>query len=143
MSNVSSLSIGQLARAAGVGVETVRFYEREGLVPDPPRRASGYRMYPPDAVKRLRFIRRAKELGFSLAEISDLLRLAAQPEADRGNVKRIARDKLDQIERHIRDLESVRAVLAHLTEQCSGHGPIHDCPIIESLAGELSGDGQH
>lgn len=140
---MSSLSIGQLARAAGIGVETVRFYEREGLVPEPPRRESGYRMYPPDTVDRLRFIRRAKDLGFSLREINDLLSLAGQPHGDRGEVRRLAETKLAQIERRIHDLESVRAVLAHLTEQCSGHGPIHDCPIIESLAGEAAGEERH
>lgn len=140
---MSSLRIGELARAAGIGVETVRFYEREGLIPAPPRRASGYRMYPPDTIDRLRFIRRAKDLGFSLSEINDLLSLAGQPEGDRGEVKRIAEDKLDEIERRIRDLENVRAVLAHLTAQCSGHGPIHDCPIIESLAGEPASGAHH
>lgn len=133
---MSSLSIGELARAAGIGVETVRYYERQGLIPEPPRRASGYRMYPPGTIDRLRFIRRAKDLGFSLGEINDLLSLAGQPEGDRGQVKRIAKGKLDEIEQRIRDLDNMRAVLAHLTAQCSGHGPIHDCPIIESLAGE-------
>lgn len=140
---MSSLRIGELARAAGIGVETVRFYEREGLIPAPPRRASGYRMYPPETIDRLRFIRRAKDLGFSLSEINDLLSLAGHPEGDRSEVKRIAEDKLDEIERRIRDLQNVRAVLAHLTLQCSGHGPIHDCPIIESLAGEPVTDKRH
>lgn len=130
---MASLSIGELARAAGIGVETVRFYEREGLIPDPPRRASGYRMYPPEVIDRLRFIRRARDLGFSLSEINDLLSLAGQPEVNRGQVKRIAEGKLVEIEGRIRDLQNVRTVLAHLTAQCSGHGPIHDCPIIESL----------
>lgn len=139
---MSSLRIGELARAAGIGVETVRFYEREGLIPAPPRRASGYRMYPPETVDRLRFIRRAKDLGFSLSEINDLLSLAGQPEGDRGQVKRIAENKLAEVERRIRDLDNVRAVLAHLTVQCSGHGPIHDCPIIESLACNPA-SGQH
>lgn len=140
---MSSLSIGQLARAAEVGVETVRFYEREGLIPEPPRRVSGYRMYPPETVDRLRFIRRAKDLGFSLREVADLLSLAGQPDRDRGDVKRIAEDKLAQIEGRIRDLERVREVLAHLTDQCSGHGPIHDCPIIESLAGDTAHEERH
>jgi Hg(II)-responsive transcriptional regulator len=140
---MASLSIGELARAAGIGVETVRFYERQGLIPDPPRRASGYRMYPPGAIDRLRFIRRARDLGFSLSEINDLLSLAGQPEGDRGRVKRIAEGKLAEVEGRIRDLQNVRTVLAHLTAQCSGHGPVHDCPIIESLTGEPMDEEHH
>lgn len=130
---MSRLSIGQLARASGIGVETIRFYEREGLIAVPARTASGYRQYNPDAVDRLGFIRRAKQLGFSLGEIRELLGLA-QGDGERARVKALAEHKLAGIERRIEELRRMRAALAELTQQCSGHGPVEGCPIIEALA---------
>lgn len=126
-----SLSIGQLAKTVETGVETIRFYERRGLMPEPPRTASGYRRYPRDATDRLLFIRRAKRLGFSLDEIGTLLRL--QDGGDRGEVKAIAQAKLAQIEARIDDLRRMRKTLADLEKRCSGHGPVAGCPIIEAL----------
>lgn len=127
-----SLSIGRLARAAGVGVDTVRFYERAGLMPQAPRTASGYRSYGPDAVARLRFIRRAKALGFALEEIAELLRLS-EGKGGRAGVKALAERRLADLERRIRELSVFRDALAHYARQCSGHGAVAGCPIIEAV----------
>lgn len=125
-------SIGQLAQTAGIGVETIRYYERRGLMPEPPRAASGYRRYPEDAAQRLRFIRRAKRLGFTLDEIIALLRLQAGGE--RADVKAAAEAKLAEIETRLADLERMRDTLRDVTYRCSGHGPVAGCPIIETLS---------
>ena len=127
-------SIGQLARTADTGVETIRFYERRGLMPEPPRAASGYRRYPLDAADRLRFIRRAKRLGFTLDEITTLLNL--QDGGERAEVKAITLAKLDEIEARIDDLQRMRAALQDMTRRCSGTGPVAGCPIIETLSDE-------
>ncbi|HSH42460.1 MAG TPA: MerR family DNA-binding protein [Arenicellales bacterium] len=131
---MATLTRGQLARICGVGPETIRFYERRGLLPEAPRSSAGYRRFGEDSVKRLRFIRRAKSLGFSLPEISELLALQDEPGGDRARVKQITESKLREIEAKISDLESMRAALSELAEQCSGHGPVSGCPIIETLA---------
>lgn len=131
------ITIGGLARAAGVGVETIRFYEREGLLSEPPRTESGYRQYDPEAVERLGFIRRAKALGFSLGEIRELLGLA-EPAGDRARVKALTEHKLAEIERRIDELRRMRQALSELDRQCSGHGPVEGCPIIEALSGSDS-----
>src|SRR6266852_4384126 len=101
---MDNLSIGQVARRAGVGVETVRFYEREGLLKEPPRRASGYRQYPEEVVKRIQFIKRAQELGFSLKEIIELLTLRVDPATSSGEVKQRAEAKLADIQRKVEEL---------------------------------------
>jgi len=124
-------SIGQLAKAADTGIETIRYYERRGLMPEPPRAASGYRRYPGDAAQRLHFIRRAKRLGFTLDEISALLQLQAG--GQRADIKAIAQAKLDEIETRLDDLQRMRATLQDMTQRCSGHGPVDGCPIIETL----------
>lgn len=125
---------GQLARRCGVGPETIRFYERRGLIPEAPRTHSGYRRFGAEAVSRLTFIRRAKELGFSLPEIAELLALHDHPGGDRARVKALTETKLSEIEARIADLGRMRSALAGLSEQCSGHGPVDGCPIIEALA---------
>lgn len=127
------MQIGQLAQHAGVAIDTVRYYERQGLLPQPQRRASGYRQYGQQDISRLRFIRRAKDLGFSLQEIHDLLRLSGNQDADRAEVRTLAQQRLTDIERKLRELEAMRATLANLVGHCSGHGPLEGCPIIESL----------
>ena len=132
---MESLTIGQLAQRAGVGVETVRFYEREGLVPEPPRRPSGYRDYPPDVVPRIVFIRRAKELGFSLKEIGELLELRVRPRRNCGRVKRSAEVKLADIDAKIASLRRIRRALKNLTKACEAHTPTTECPILASLDG--------
>ncbi|TXH04778.1 MAG: heavy metal-responsive transcriptional regulator [Nevskiaceae bacterium] len=129
---MTGLTIGKLATQAGVAVDTVRFYEREGLLPAPPRLDSGYRLYPADAVKRLRFIRRAKALGFTLPEIGELLALSA-PRADVRKVKRAAQGKLQLLDAKITELERIRAGLRQLVAHCPGHGDSGDCPILNAL----------
>jgi MerR family mercuric resistance operon transcriptional regulator len=135
----TDLTIGQLAKASGIGVETIRYYEREGVLEAPRRGANGYRRYPPETVVRLGFVRRAKALGFSLAEIRELLGLA-QPTGDRARVKALAQHKLAEIDRRIEELRRMRAALAELDRQCSGHGPVEGCPIIEALNEEAADD---
>jgi Hg(II)-responsive transcriptional regulator len=133
---MAAIRTGELARQAGVGVETLRFYERQGLLPEPPRRASGYRDYPPESVGLVRFIRRAQAIGFTLKEVRDLLALREIPRATCGDVVALARHKLTEIDAKLADLHSMRAALAGLLEGCTGTPPIARCPIIESLAGE-------
>jgi len=133
---MESLTIGRLARAVGVNLETVRYYERRGLLPKPPRSGSGYRLFPIEAKRRLRFIRRAQELGFSLGEIRELLSLRVAPTAKSADVRRRARAKITDIEAKIRSLQSMKKALHELTETCSGCGPVRDCPILESLDAE-------
>ncbi len=133
---MDGITIGQLARRAGIGVETVRFYERKGLLPEPPRTRSGYRLYPEEAVRRLRFVRRAKELGFTLAEIRELLELRAGPGATCAQVRERAREKLADIEARIRSLERIRAALQRLAEDCPASGPVARCPILAAMEEE-------
>ena len=129
------LLIGQLAREAKVGVETIRFYERSGLLGQPARRQSGYRTYDQDAVARLQFIRRAKHLGFTLSEIKELLAFHGDPSATRAEVKAAAVAKIDDISERIRDLERMRAALEVLAHQCHGDdAPAGTCPILAALA---------
>lgn len=127
------LTIGALADAAGVGRETVRFYEREGLVADPRGSGHGYRLYPPETVTRLRFIRRAQQLGFTLSEISELLQLRADDEAACEAVEARARRKLADVESKIADLRRIGDALARLVERCEARQPTGDCPILEEL----------
>jgi len=133
MSASRSLLIGQVASQAGVGVETIRFYEREGLISQPSRRASGYRRYDAGTVARLQFIRRAKELGFTLKEIATLLSLRHDPETTSADVKREAERKIVDIDAKIRTLQRMKRALRKLTDTCPGHGPTSDCPILEAL----------
>jgi len=127
------LTIGQLARRAGVGVETVRFYERKGLLSEPDRKPSGYRQYKPETVERLRFIRRAKELGFTLREIQELLSLRLDPATNCADVRARAVAKIEEIESKIRTLRRMKTSLVKLSKACSGNGTISECPILESL----------
>jgi MerR family mercuric resistance operon transcriptional regulator len=130
---VAALSIGQVAKQAGIGVETVRFYEREGLLEEPPRRPGGYRAYPPEVVPRLRFIRRAKDLGFSLREIAEMLSLRVNPRATCGDVLRLAEEKIAAVEAKIADLQRIGAALRELAGACTGAGPASACPFLEYL----------
>ncbi len=130
------LTIGQVAKAAGVGVETVRFYERQGLFDPPPRRPSGYRQFPEDVVRRLRFVRRAKELGFSLKEIRELLDLRLDPDATCADVKDRAQRKIKAIQEKIRDLQRMNKSLGKLLAACDGKADVDHCPILTSLGRE-------
>jgi MerR family copper efflux transcriptional regulator len=130
---MDTITIGELARRAGVNVETIRFYEREGLIAQPPRRRSGYRQYPEDAVRRIRFIRHAKELGFTLLEIADLLSLRVARGTTCDAVRTRATAKIADIDRKMLDLERMRTALKELTRACVGRGPTGECPILEAL----------
>ncbi len=132
------MQIGQLAQQAGVAIDTVRYYERQGLLPPPQRRASGYRQYGDQDVTRLRFIRRAKDLGFTLQEIQDLLALSSNSQADRGDVRSLAQRRLSDIEHKLRELAAMRDALAQLVGHCNGHGALDGCPIIETLTQDTS-----
>ncbi|MBL8821119.1 MAG: MerR family DNA-binding protein [Planctomycetia bacterium] len=131
---MGSLTTGALAKQAGLGIETVRYYERRGLLPVPARRSSGYRAYPEDAVLRLRFIKRSQELGFTLKEVKELLALWEDPETDRSIVRSKATAKAADIERRIRDLTVVRAKLLELSANCKGKGSTKQCPIMQALS---------
>lgn len=134
---MNTLTIGKLAHQCDVGVETVRFYERKGLIKEPARSISGYRQYPEDAVRRLRFIRRSKNLGFSLAEIQTLLGLSEQA-TDKSEVKAMVVDKTALIQQKIDDLQRIKLALDNLAELCEGSGCIDDCPILSALNDESS-----
>ena len=127
------LTIGKVARQAGVGIETVRFYEREGLIDTPPRGPSGYRHFPESVVPRLQFIKRAKELGFTLREIRELLALRHDPDTSCSNVKQRAERKIADVDEKIRSLRRMKQALVQLTESCSGSGLADDCPILVAL----------
>jgi len=133
MPSDDTLTISKLAAAGGVGRETIRYYERKGLLAPPPRSAAGYRHYPPDTVARLRFIRRAQELGFTLAEITDLLGLRIDEVAACGTVEARAREKLVNVEDKIGDLRRISDALTRLVEKCEAREPTSDCPILEEL----------
>jgi DNA-binding transcriptional MerR regulator len=131
---MDSIGIGQLAARAGVSIDTVRYYERSGLLAPQTRLASGYRRYGALQVSRLRFIRRAQELGFSLKDIRELLGLSKQ--RDVGRVKRAAENKLAEVEERLAALTRVRDGLATLVATCPGHGRAADCPILKALGEE-------
>ncbi len=127
------LSIGQVARRAGVGVETVRFYEREGLLEEPPRRASGYRQYSEQVVARLHFIKRAQQLGFSLKEITELLRLRVDAQTSCEEVKQRTEAKIAEVERKLVELQRMRQALLQVASLCIGQGPTDRCPMLDAL----------
>ncbi|MEO5922228.1 MAG: heavy metal-responsive transcriptional regulator [Bryobacteraceae bacterium] len=135
-SAATNLKIGEVAAQAHVNLQTIRYYERENLLPKPARLPSGYRVYTPDAVRRVRFIKRAQELGFTLAEIRELLALRVDRKRDRSDVRQIAAEKVADIERKILSLTAMKNALVGLTDHCSGHGPASECPILESLDSE-------
>ena len=136
MNTQTRITIGAAARRAGVGIDTIRYYEREGLLPTPQRRASGYRDYSRDSVARLRFIRRAKELGFTLADIRELLALSTERERGVGSVKQRAATRLAEVEQRIRELQRMKRGLRQLIDACPGHGALEHCPILRALGGE-------
>jgi len=126
------LTIGRLAQLGGVNLETVRYYERRGLLAKPPRTEAGYRQFPPDSPQRLRFIKRAQELGFTLDEVGELLTLRHDPEQNRADVHARAAAKIENIEQKIKTLSAMRYVLSGLIERCE-HCASEDCPILASL----------
>lgn len=130
------ITIGAVARQAGIGIDTIRYYEREGLLPKPQRRASGYRDYDGGAVERLRFIRRAKDLGFMLEDIRELLALSTDRERGVKSVRQRAEVRLAEVERRIRELQRVKRGLKQLIDACPGHGALEHCPILRALGGD-------
>lgn len=132
MADPVEFTIGDVADAAGVGVETVRYYERRGLVPQPNRKLGAYRRYGSGHVDRVRFIKRAQALGFSLEEIATLLKL--EDGTDRRSIRRIAAARLDETRRRIADLKRIEHVLAHLLHECEAHSRAPRCPIIGAIA---------
>lgn len=127
------LTIGKLAQLGGVNLETVRYYEREGLLPKPPRTTAGYRVFPRDAARRLRFIKRAQELGFSLTEIRELLALRSHAGTRHAIVRSRAQAKIVDIDQKMRALERMKKALRTLSERCEACAPSAACPILESL----------
>jgi len=132
------LTIGHLAQLGGVNLETIRYYERRGLIPKPGRTAAGYRQFPPDAARRLRFIKRAQELGFSLDEVRELLALGADPRQNRATIRARAHVKLDDINRKIAALTAMKETLHELVNRCEHCGPTAQCPIVASLDQEAT-----
>lgn len=132
---MKSLTIGKVAERAGIGVETVRFYEREGLLIEPRRSASGYRQFDEDVVRRLEFISRAKELGFTLNEIKELLFLRVGPDTCCQDVKAKADAKIADIDTKVATLRKMKKALVRLSTACGEKEPTADCPILEALEG--------
>lgn len=129
----SGLTIGRLAKTVGVNVQTVRFYERKRLVVPPARKPSGYRLYGDEAVRRLRFIKNAQALGFTLREIAELLSLRVGSPARCGDVQRRAQAKLEQVEAKVRDLRALAEALRGLIVACRAGQPTNGCPILQNL----------
>lgn len=129
---MEALQIGEVARRAGVGVDTVRFYEREGLIQEPPRRPSGYRQYPSDTIPLIRFIKRAQDLGFTLREVEELISLRGGNGKRKKEVRALADAKLKDIDQKLARLQAMRSALWGLLESCAcGRAP--SCPILEAL----------
>src|SRR5690606_5344216 len=140
---LETMRIGEFARKAGVNVQTVRYYERRGLLPEPERRESGYREYSPDCLDRLQFIRRSQELGFTLSEIEELLALRTDPHTTAADVTARTEAKAADIEAKIQDLRQFQHALEHLSGQCrGGRGPTGDCPLLAAM-GPLTGACAH
>ena len=140
---MNGLTIGKLSKMAGVTNDTVRFYERYGLIAPASRSKSNYRLYREKDALRLRFIKRAKALGFTLNEIKDLLVLSQDPEATKADIKERTEQKAQDIRNKIHDLSRILSALEHLVETCDGHGSAKECPILKSLTDELSDNGKH
>lgn len=130
---MAAMTIGKVAKQAGVGVETIRFYERERLIAQPRRRPSGYRQYDPEVVQRVRFIRRAKELGFTLREIAELLDLRVESDGHCSDVLKLATAKIADIESRIEGLRRFKQALTILTRACRCGRPADPCPILQAL----------
>ena len=128
---MKGLKISQVGKEAGVNIETVRYYEKVKLISEPERTESGYRVFLPEVVQRIRFIKRSQDLGFTLAEIQELLALT-ESGCTCGEVRQFTSQKLEEVESKIRDLENIKSVLQNLLSKC-GEGTINTCPIIEKL----------
>jgi len=130
---MTMLNIGQVAKQTGVTVETVRFYEKQGLIDAPLRSESGYRQYPQDTVKRVQFIQNAKKVGFTLKDIGELLALRQEPGTSCTDIKLRATQKIEEVDQKILDLNRIRTALGRMIMKCSGRGSLSECPILEEL----------
>ncbi|MGL1936144.1 MAG: MerR family transcriptional regulator [Fibrobacterales bacterium] len=128
--------ISETAKLAGVNVETIRYYERQGILETPLKRESGYREYTREAVALIQFVKNAQNLGFSLKEIKGLLNLKVDPSSDCGDVKQRALEKIIEIEEKIQSLEAMKSSLEIITERCSGTGPVSGCTILNAMEHE-------
>ena len=133
--HVEGFTTAQLAKEGGVNVETIRYYERHGLLPKAPRTASGYRQFSEGHAIRLRFIRRAQELGFTLKEIKELLAIRVKSGSSCADVRRKAEGKIAGVDEKIRHLRAIREALFQITATCSGRGSATECSILEALNG--------
>src|SRR3954449_4548964 len=127
---MTMMKIGEIAKRSGIGIETIRYYEREGLLLEPERRPSGYRQYDESSVERLEYISRAKELGFTLAEIRELLELSFAAHAGCDHIRQRAEVKITDIEIKIRSLQKMRRSLRSIVHQCKTKDSPHDCPLV-------------
>ena len=130
---MEKFSIGELAKQANVNIETIRYYERRGLISEPPRNKSGHRQYSHEAVKRTDFIKKCQTLGFSLKEIEEILELRVTSESTCADMKSRVTEKLTDVDRKMNELALIRDALSRLQKKCSGKGPIGSCPILEEL----------
>ncbi len=130
------MRIGKLAKQVDITVEAIRFYEKSGLIEPPERNESGYRNYPEDTVQHVLFIKRAKELGFSLKEVRELMSLRYLPGTTCYEVKEQSLKKMQDIDRKVEDLLGIKKGLAKLISSCPGQGPLSECPIIESISNQ-------
>jgi Hg(II)-responsive transcriptional regulator len=137
---MNTISIGQVARQAGVGIETIRFYEREGLLEEPARRVSGYRQYPEQVVQRIHFIKRTQRLGFSLKEIMELLLLRVDAQTSCEEVKQRTEAKIAEVERKLVELQRMRQALLKVASLCTGQGPASACPMLDALDQQENGE---
>ena len=136
MKNNAHYKIGKAAELAGINLETIRYYERRNLIPEPDRMDSGYRLFSQRHVDQIRFIKRAQELGFTLSEIEDLLNLRMDEDTTCSEIKREAEQKYQDVIEKIEDLQRIKSTLTDLIDSCSGSGPKGDCPILEALEGQ-------
>jgi MerR family mercuric resistance operon transcriptional regulator len=133
---VTTYKIGEVASRANVNKETVRYYENRDLIPKPDRRHSGYRIFTQLHIDQIRFIKRAQELGFTLTEIKELLDLRKDEDTTCSEIKAEAREKYQDVEQKIQDLQRIKTTLIELIDSCAGEGPKGDCPILGALEGE-------
>lgn len=138
--SIHGLNRGQIAAAAEVNIETLRYYERRGLIPPPRRSEANYRKYPADTVSRVRFVKHAQDLGFTLDDIGELLGLRATRGARAAEVRAKAAAKITDIDARIAALERMRAALTHLVHECSGEGPASGCTILHAIEQGFSSD---
>ncbi len=133
---MEQLTIGKLAKRSRVNLETIRYYERQALLAKPPRMQSGYRAFPTDTVQRIRFIKQAQELGFSLKEIKELLNLHTESGAAGADVRKRVEAKIADVEEKMKALHAIKKELVQLKATCNGESSIDDCPILKGLNSE-------